>query len=302
MDSSFHPSPYLLTLLERLAAVPPTEKQFTADSEWAAEHLSMTDDVFTELVRHGLPALTTDDRIFADSRDLTSASYTYSPASANRRSAQLWTRQLRNLHVAPAGHDITFAVRCPTPGHTGGCDWQYLEPESPACRVTTGDDGALQLSAGFSGPPVTAPPQVAALLDRYADVSFHLLPEQQMQPGLIRSRRLAECDTMARTVLEDALREGVEARPAFGLIVARPYSSTHSWVEFRIGDAWIPYDAFLLRSMRGWDIPKAQSLDPLMSLNGFLLRLTGDRRPLVTHRGDPVQPALPTRRVPLPTI
>jgi hypothetical protein len=296
-DPTFELSPYLVMLIDRLASIPVADKLFNADSEWAASHLSMGDEVFGELVRAGIPAVRSGDRTLLDSRDLMSVSYAYNPASANRRSAQLWTRQLRNLHAAPAGHEIRYVVNCPAPGHHGGCEWRYSAPDAPPGPASA---EGYRLSAGPPGPAVTAPAQVRAILDRYADVSFHILPGAMMaDPDVVRRQRVAECDTMARTVVEDAWRDGVEARTAFGLIVARPYSSTHSWAEFRIGGAWVPYDAFLIRTMQGWNIPKARSLDPHMSLNGFFLRLAAARGPLVTHGGEAVQPALPTSRVPM---
>ncbi len=290
--------PYLRTLIERLRVIPETDKQFVADAQWAASSLAMTEDVIAELVEAGVPARPEGERVLLDSSDLTSISYAYSGASPNRKSAQLWARQLRSLHSFPAGHEVGYVVQCPVPGHSGNCGWRFLAPESGGCTPTTDAHPIYSLSTPASRPPVEAPRDVTDIVDRYADVSFHILPTSLMgDTDFVRRRRLAECDTMAQTVVEDALRAGIEARTASGLIVARPYSSTHSWAEFRIQNAWVPYDAFLIHTMQGWNIPGARELDPHMSLDGFLLRLSERREPLVTHRGEPVQPALPTRRV-----
>lgn len=289
--------PYLRLLIERMRSIPDEERDFSADVNWAAQYLTMPVDVLEILVQAGLPVNDVAGERRFDPRDLVSASYAHGGRSTYRDSMRLWARQLRSLSEAAASYSVRYVGSCPEPGHPGSCDWEFRASESGFSRHDDDDSPEFSFTVLRPPPSSRASEHIAALFDRYADVSFHALPPAlRNDTTVVRELHLAECSAMARTIVEDAAAFGIEARTAFGLIVATPFSSSHTWVEFRVDDKWIPYDPFLIRTMQAWNVRGAEDLDPHMALDGFVLRLAAEPGPLVLHRGNQVKAALPTQR------
>jgi hypothetical protein len=296
LESSSDLDLYIDLLIARIGSAVELPHAFTVDQDWASATLSMPSETTRFLAEHGLPTTRASDRLLFDPLDLTSLSYAYGKGTPYRSWMVLYTRQLRNIGAGPRCYMLRCSVPCPDPGHSDDCSWGGVL--APDAAIHPGRfSWSAELPVGGLLPD--APSVLADIFDRYADVSFHILPEElRTATGFVRSRRLAECSAMARTIVEDGRRVGIDARMGFGIVVTPPFSSTHSWAEFRIGDEWVGYDPLLIRTVQAIKIPGADELSPYAACSGLFHRLATDPLPPVSHRGEPCKVVLATRQVP----
>ncbi|WP_024806304.1 transglutaminase domain-containing protein [Nocardia sp. BMG51109] len=110
--------------------------------------------------------------------------------------------------------------------------------------------------AGREGRP-TSPGR--ALLDRYEDLRYVYLPECLEQDiEIFEGLRLANCRSFAYHLERLSNANGIESRVSTGLLVAIPYCTQHSWLEFRSGGDWVPVEPLLaaLIASRGENEPR----------------------------------------------
>jgi hypothetical protein len=284
-------------IIDKLSRVPDVLRRFSVSSEWAVAAAGLPSELLQRLVAGGMPWVGEPADPLFDAGDLTTVSLALGLNSTRRDAMVFWIRTLDRVRRGRVTHETRYVADCQAPGHSGPCQWRLHLPSLLSVELFTPPVGLDEpLTVASDEPASRAPAHIRRILRKYDDVSFHLLPmAARWDLDLVRRRRIAECSAVARVVVADALETGVPARLSFGLIVAPPYSTTHCWPEFEVGDRWIPYDPLMLRSLRAWGIPGAQSLHPMTSPAGLYHRLGPCLEPIVTHAGRACPVSLPTR-------
>jgi hypothetical protein len=168
---------------------------------------------------------------------------------------------------------------------------EVLLPEERRVKVVIGPDQIVaRLNVRMANCERAFPASVQRVLHEAAALDFYILPPT-LAGDLDFARRtgLAGCLTASRLVVSDCQQRGIEARMAYGLLLAPPLGTPHEWAEIRLGDMWAPADPLLL-SILG----RFAGLDPSRwpcthSPNSVLLRLAARKTPIVDAAGGPVK-------------
>jgi hypothetical protein len=288
-------------LLARLARIPDSAREFTVSTTKAVADLRLSTELIDSLVARGLRHRQTSDGLRFDASDLKNISMRLGASSSMLAARRFWAAGL----TSPAGVEerqsiICYQPRCPAPGHPGPCSFRLATPGGVVDRVSaSGDPGTLHEET------VTIPTRWPALPGPYGEVlaavaglDFMFLPAA-LRTDLDFARRagMCACEGTAQMLVAEAARRGLPARSRFGLIVAPPYSTVHTWAEFPVGDRWVPVDPVLLRSMIGWRILDPAAWHEGRSI-GPVVAAIGDRPvPLATHGDRIARLTLSTRRV-----
>lgn len=128
----------------------------------------------------------------------------------------------------------------------------------PGCVVARRPDGAA-IHPAYDGEVVSAEhvvrltssdgrsaPAESAFLENYDDLIYVYLPEElDTDIETFERRRLANCRSFAYHADRLSRLHGIESRISTGLLVAIPYCTQHSWVEFRSGGEWVAVEPLL---------------------------------------------------------
>ena len=141
---------------------------------------------------------------------------------------------------------------------------------------------------------VIIPDTARAILARAAEIEHRFMPpEARGNADLVRTAGIGDCTTVAALVCEELTNAGVTARPAYGLLLAEPMSSTHSWIELWVGDTWLPVDPVMQGLARRYR-PGAAGLDVSQPIRGRVCRLTSEPAPIVVMSGQPLPVSFPS--------
>jgi hypothetical protein len=292
--------PELVRLVRR---VPDQVRRFAVPAAAAWSRHRVDGDLLTALVAAGLPvAGEGDDRLF-DDYDLGNIALHLGLTTVRRMAIRSWSHALRrNSDRDRSRLRVSFAPRCPVPGHPGRCQFALLRPGGGRELMTgdgNGTDALAWLDADLRGDWPDVPPAIADLAGELSDVEFFLLPEAiRWDPEFMLQTRIADCGGAAGWLVEEGRRRGISTRFAFGLLVTKPYSTPHCWAEVRSERTWIPLDPLLIKAMRSWgsldegDWPSHRSIGPVVS------RLCGEFTKLASHGGIWSQVSLPTDYLP----
>ncbi|MFI8420374.1 transglutaminase-like domain-containing protein [Streptomyces sp. NPDC085479] len=294
------PSP--ARVLAPLLLVPASRRHFRLPLSALEKAYGMTAPLVDELTALGLPRRETPDGPLFDENDIASLSLHLRLPSARRAVMAFWIRALRRLTSdgAPPAHRVDVTVGCPDPGHEGPCRYEADLGEGGAGGVfETGPEpqrilASLTLTA--SGRPRELPPLLRELCEEFREVDYYLLPgDAGADPDLLGRTGIADCILMAQALVDAARARGVEARLAGGLLVAVPFSSTHTWAECRVDGTWLPVDPLLPKALAAWGVPGAELWPPTLAPVGLFHRLGGAPLRPVTHGGTPCGASLRTR-------
>jgi Transglutaminase-like superfamily len=147
--------------------------------------------------------------------------------------------------------------------------------------------------AGWDQPP-PLPDPVRAILIRAARIEHRFLPPGiRGDVGIVRTTGIGDCTTVAALACEELMDAGVTARPAYGLQLAEPVSSTHSWIELRLGDAWVAVDP-LMRGLTQRYRPGSAAWDVCRPIGGQVFRLAAEPAPVAVLMGQTLPVAFPS--------
>ena len=133
------------------------------------------------------------------------------------------------------------------------------------------------------------PASVQDVLHEAAAFDFYILPPTLSGDlDFARRTRLASCSTASRIVVSECQHRGIDARMAYGLVLAPPLGTLHEWAEIRMGDTWAPADPSC--SPSSVDSPGSMSSrwPCTYSPSALLLRLADCETPIVGAAGEPV--------------
>lgn len=250
-------------LVEKIAQVPDPLRRFTVTEEMGRRVHRVGPDLLAELLDHGMACAGNGSERLYDAYDLGNAALHLGLMSVQRRTIRSWGTALRTAVAEPGGSfRVDVVGTCPVPGHPGECAYDVLQSDGGRRRFTspTPTEASLGQVVVTPGAGATLPAEVRGLLGELKPVEFFLLPEGiRWDHGFLWETRMADCGGTADWAVREGERRGLPVRFAFGLLLARPYSTPHCWAEFRVGDAWVAVDPLMIRAMHQWG-----GLDPAL--------------------------------------
>ena len=288
-------------IIPPLLRVPNSHRVFSMPVDMLEKNYGITAGMARSLIRAGIPFHAAADGPLLDEDDVASASLYLRLPSARRSMMTFWLRALRRLHTARTlpVHRIELTATCPDPGHDGPCSYRVALDDGPRSTYRADRPDAVPLGTVTTRPhgrPRELPTEICDLLRDFHHVEYYRLPRATTADlGFLRRTGIGDCTLMARTLVDEGLRRGLNARLASGLIVAVPFSSTHTWAEFEVDGEWLPADPLLPRALSAWGVPGAEDWPVTTAPVGLFHRLAGTPRELVTHAGSPCGVSLRTR-------
>jgi hypothetical protein len=172
-----------------------------------------------------------------------------------------------------------------------GATVDVLLPEGRRVKAVIGPD---QIAASLNVPMANCesafPPSVQRVLHQAAAFDLYILPPT-LAGDLDFARRtgLCGCLTASRFVVSECQQRGIEARMAYGLVLASPLGTPHGWAEIRLGDIWAPADPLLLTILGRFGGLDASRWPCTHSPKAVLLRLADYETPIVAGPGGRVE-------------
>jgi hypothetical protein len=286
-------------IVHTIRRVPDEVRRFAVTAPEARSRHRIESELLDELLQAGLPfAGSGPDRLF-DDYDLGNAALHLGLMSVQRMALRSWANALRRHNGREFVHArVGFAPRCPSPGHSGDCEFAMLQPGGDRTVCVGNGDGTSvidTLDVKLPGDWPQPTPAVQALLGEISDVAFFLLPEViRWDIGFLKANRIADCGGVARHLVDEGARRGLPTRFGFGLLVAVPYSTPHCWAEFEVDGRWTPFDPLLLGMLSRLGLTK---LPQDHSIGTVVSRLTGRFTKLASHSGIFASLSLPTQEV-----
>jgi hypothetical protein len=268
-------------------AIPPAARAYDVTPRRAELEFGITSAIANFLVDRGLPRYSFEGEARFCWGDLHYIALRLGSARIYLRTIRSWANSV--AEVALSGSRMIW-LRYRTyasPGAVVG----VLLPEGRRVKAVIGPDRiAATLSVRMASWDGAFPPSVQRVLHQAAALDFYILPDPLIGDiDFARRTGLADCATASRIVVSECQQRGIEARMAYGLILAPPLGTPHEWAEIRMGDAWNPADPLLL-SVLG----RFAALDPSRwscthSPSAILLRLADCETAIVDAADGPVE-------------
>jgi hypothetical protein len=265
--------------IARLREIPNAERTFTVGPEQAEREFGFDPQAVRELIARGLPHADGDDGAgpLLWVSDVQYLGLRLGCARVYQGVLNRWASALTSLS---ARRETPVAIRCRAYAEPG----TRVELLAPGGERVRGEAGALlsfeTTMHGQLPPPLEG--ALAALLADYASYDFcWLWPPLETNLAWVRRTRIANCRAAAGLLVEEAPALGVEARLAYGLLLAPPYSTPHNWAEVHTDDGWVALDPLLLSLLSRFAGLDAAAWPPQRSPGAILLRLGDPGTPLV---------------------
>lgn len=271
--------------IARLREVPDAERTFTVGSEQAEREFGFDAQAVRELIGRGLPHAEGDAGPLLWVSDVQYLGLRLGCARVYQGVVNRWASALTSLS---ARRETPVAIRCRAyadPGTT-------VELLAPGGERVCGAAGApLHFETTMRGQlPPLSPTLERTLGERLADYASYdfcwLWPPLETDLAWVRRTRIANCRAAAGLLVEEAPALGVEARLAYGLLLAPPYSTPHNWAEVRTDDGWVALDPLLLSLLSRFAGLDVSAWPPHRSPGAILLRLADPGTPLVVDAQD----------------
>ncbi|WP_329325137.1 transglutaminase domain-containing protein [[Kitasatospora] papulosa] len=277
--------------LQRVTAplfrIPFEHRCYETSPEDAERDYGIGPELLRQLRALGLPSIGEGALELFDGLDLSSVSLHLGLPSVRRFVLSLWPRTLRQMRAGPVAYTVTVDATCPTPQHPGKC--RYLvatgEEEGKLVISDTPRVNVASFDIDVEETPRPVPNVLRSLVDDFSDVQFYLLPlALQSETEFMARERIATCELFSIAVMEEAQNRGFEARLSFGVVIAAPYSQSHSWVEILVDGEWIKIDPLMARALQSTGACTADDWPHTLSPAGLYHRL-GDVGPIACHDG-----------------
>ncbi|HEX7290315.1 MAG TPA: transglutaminase domain-containing protein [Conexibacter sp.] len=269
--------------IARLREIPDAERDFTVGGEQAEREFGFDAAAVRKLIARGLPHAEGDDGSgpLLWSSDLQYLGVRLGCARVYQGVLNRWASALTSLS---ARAETPVAIRCRAYAEPGATV-ELLAPGGARVRAAGGAPLGFETTMRGLLPPL--PPQLERTLgERLADYASYdfcwLWPPLETDLAWVRRTRIANCRAAAGLLVEEAPALGVEARLAYGLLLAPPYSTPHNWAEVRTDDGWVAVDPLLLSLLARFAGLDAAAWPPQRSPGAILLPLAAPGTPLVT--------------------
>ena len=269
--------------IERLRLIPDAERRFDVGLHAAQQTFAIDEPTARELAARGLPSATEDGEPRFCETDLHYVGLRLGTAMTHRTAMRLWAGALTD---AAAREQTRVEVRC-SPYARPGAEVDVLVPPGEWVRAEVAPNRratSFEVRAPGVWPPF--PEILRDLLHDIAALDFCLMPGNLYgSAAFARATRLADCGSAAFMLVEECARLGIEARTAFGLLLARPYATPHHWADIRVGETWVAADPLLLALLAGTTELDPTAWPPTRSPGSVLVRAADRQVPLVRDVG-----------------
>jgi len=270
-----------------LRAVPPDARVYDVTPRRAELEFGITSAIAKLLSDRGLPRSSFEGEARFSWADLHYIALRLGSARLYLRTVRSWAHSVAN--AARCGSQM-IGLRYRTHA-TPGAIVDVLLPEGRCVKTVIGADQIVaRLNVLMANCESAFPPSVERVLHQAAALDFYMLP-RTLSGDLEFARRtgLASCSTASRIVVSECQQRGIEARMAYGLVLAAPLGTPHEWAEIRMGDTWASADPLLLSILGRFGGLDASRWPCTHSPNAVLLRLAASKTPIVDGAGGPVE-------------
>lgn len=283
----------LAELVSRARLVADAARSFDVPVHHASRFYGVGAELLAQLGDLGFPLdASCDDGPYFDRLDLQNIALNLNLPSIQAMVARSWGAALESVQGAAAvEYTLRLSMRCPARGTASRCRCRF-SVTTPAGRVEaeryTDTTAVIEIDLTLTRPVVPIPAAAELLAEPASRYHFWILHDgYRNDVAFSRKTLVADCGAASRLVKELAEAEGLVARTAYGVLVAKPYCVPHSWTEIRAAGAWIPIDPVFLSSMRRLGYMGAD-VRPLTSPAGIVARIADTEVPLATHDDEPV--------------
>jgi hypothetical protein len=271
--------------IARLRLIPDDCREFSVDLKRAKLEFGVDDLLAQRLITLGIPYANAHGSPRFAAADLHYIGLRLGCATTYLEVMRLWAAALT---VSAMCDWVEVEIRC-VPYATPGTRVQILGPRGTATAVIGPDRTAANFGISIPGQWPTLDPALGDLLSDIASLDFCWIPEPVgADIDFARRTRLADCASASKLLVEECHARGIEARTAYGLLLALPYSTPHNWAEIRTGDDWIPADPLLLALLVEYADLDATAWPPSRCPGGVLLRLADRATPIVLAGEQPL--------------
>ncbi len=270
-----------------LGAVPIADRVYDVAPRRAELEFGITSAIANLLSDRGLPRSSFEGETRFAWSDLHYIALRLGTARLYLRTMRSWARSLAN--AAQCGSRM-IGLRYRTYASPGTAV-DVLLPEGRRVKAVIGPDQIVaRLNVHMTNRESVFSPSVQSVLHQAAAFDFYFLPPA-LAGDLAFARRtgLCACFTASRFVVSECQQRGIEARMAYGLLLAPPLGTPHQWAEIRLGDIWAPADPLLLSILGRFAGLDTSRWSCTHSPNTVLLRLATNRTPIVHGPDGPVE-------------
>jgi hypothetical protein len=270
-----------------LGAVPPAARVYDVTPRRAELEFGITSAIAKLLSDRGLPRASSEGVARFAWSDLHYIAVRLGSARLYLRTMRSWAHAVAT--AAECGSQIV-GLRYRTYA-SPGATVDVLLPEGRRVKAIIGPDQiAASLNVHMSNCGSAFPPSVQRVLHQAAAFDFYMLPPALAGDlDFVRRTGLSGCFTASRFVVSECLERGIEARMAYGLLLAPPLGTPHEWAEIRLGDIWAPADPLLLSILGQFAGLDSSRWPCTHSPHAVLLRLAACKTPIVDGPGGPVE-------------
>jgi hypothetical protein len=270
-----------------LRAIPPAARVYDVTPRRAELEFGITSAIADLLVDRGLPRSSFEGEARFSWGDLHYVALRLGSARIYLRTMRSWAHSV--AEAALSGSRMIW-LRYRTYASPGEIV-DVLLPERRRVKAVIGSDRiAATLNVHMTSWDGAFPASIHRVLHQAAALDFYLLPSTlSYDLDFARRTGIADCATASLLVASECQELGIEARMAYGLILAPPLGTTHEWVEIRMGDIWAPADPLLLSVLGRFAALDHSRWSCTHSPNGVLLRLADCDTPIVAAADGPVE-------------
>jgi hypothetical protein len=270
-----------------LGAIPPAARVYDVTPRRAELEFGITSAIANLLVDRGLPQASFEGEARFAWSDLHYIALRLGSARLYLRTMRSWAGSLAN---APQCGSQMIGLRYRTYA-SPGATVDVLLPEGRRVKAVIGPDQIVaRLNVRMANCESAFPPSVQRVLHRAATFDFYILPPTLAGNLDFACRAgLCGCLTASRFVVSECQQRGIEARMAYGLVLAPPLGTPHGWAEIRLGDMWAPADPLLLTILGRFGGLDASRWPCTHSPSAVLLRLADCETPIVDGAAGPVE-------------
>ena len=269
-----------------LGAIPSDARVYDLTPRRAELEFGITPAIASLLCDRGLPRSFSEGETRFAWSDLHYIALRLGTARLYLRTMRSWAHSLVN--AAERGSQM-ISLRYRTYA-SPGATVDVLLPEGRRVTALVGPDQIVaSLNVQMRNCERAFPSSVQRVLHEAAAFDFYLLPTA-LPDKLAFARRTGLCGCLiaSQFVVSECRQRGIEARMAYGLMLAPPLGTHHGWAEILVGDVWIPADPLLLTILGRFGGLDASRWPCTFSPRAVLLRLADDETPIVNGPEGPV--------------
>lgn len=292
-QSAFAHGPSVDEWIARLRLIPEGRRRFDVAPSRAKLEFGIDMNLAQKLIARGLPHTMSDGCPRFTATDLHYIGLRLGCATTYLGVLQMWASSLKaSADDDWTGVEVRFSPYAP----------QHTPVDvlvGPGRRVRANIE-ANRIAASIRTVPVgqwpAVSPELEALLVDVASLDFCWLPESLSgDVEFTRQTRLSDCGNAALLLSMKCTQLGIASRTAYGLLLATPFSTPHSWAEVRVGDRWVPLDPLLIGLLTQFTSLDASVWPPIRSPGTVLLRLAEQETAIVLSNGHPLRASFLTR-------